>query len=104
MRGRTVLAFAVTAVLAVVLYGLGGLFLSWFAETLGATNKPQWWFLLFKTAIVGGFAFLAYVFIYLPLKWLERKWPEGKLKRLLFTDHILFSGRSANRGDGPGAR
>lgn len=103
MRGRTVLAYAVGAVLAVVLYGLAGWGLSVLDEALGRANPAPWWAMLFKTALVGGFAFLAYIFVYLPLKWLERRWPEGRLKRLLFTDHILFSGRSANRGDGPGA-
>ena len=102
MRGRTVFAYAVGAVVYIGGLALGGWLLYSIGDALDRPNNPQWWAMLFKSALVFVFAAAAYFGIYLPLKWLERKWPEGKLKRLLFTDHILFSGRGTNGSDRAG--
>lgn len=104
MRARTVWAYVVGGVVAVVLYGAAGWALAELSESLGTYHRPQWWAFLFKAVLVSIFAVLAYVFVILPIKWAERRFPEGRLKRLLFTDHILFSGRRSDGGEGPGPR
>lgn len=86
MRSRTAFAYVVGAVIYVGVLALGGWGLSWLAQTYGASNQPQWWTMLFKSAIVFVMALAAYVCIYLPLKWVERKWPDGPVKRLLFRE------------------